>query len=42
VGVPPCAEGWRFELFDGESVEGFSRGLEGLLVVAEALHVPGV
>ncbi len=42
VWVPPCAEGWRFELFDGEAVEGFSRGVEGLLVVAEVLHVPGV
>ena len=40
--MPPCAEGWRFELLDGEVVEGFSRGLVGLLVVAEVLHVPGV
>jgi hypothetical protein len=43
VCVPPCVEGWRFELFvDGEAVEVFSRGLEGLLVVAEVLHGPGV
>ena len=34
-GCPLCAGSWWFGLFDGEAVEGFSKGLERLLVAAE-------
>jgi hypothetical protein len=39
VGCPHGAEGRRWKLFNGEAVDGFSRGLEGLLVAAEVLHL---
>ena len=41
VGCPHGAKGRCWELFR-EAVDGFNRGVEGLLVAAEVLHISGV